>query len=206
MSKVLTKLGTRFPPSAVKQRDGGRGLKLDYIDIPETIKRLREAAGMNVSWVIDEAKLTPTVIQKRDGPVDGWMAYVVGHLSVTEFPENEEDFGPLAIRNSTWGGVGAMTDTDPDMALKTAQAEAIKKAGHGFEIALYLWDPQEREAIQAYREATTSNDLNALKKAVAFNAKVRGVDPITPASLAEFYQVNEEELQDATTLRQLLEP
>ncbi|MEM2991059.1 MAG: Rad52/Rad22 family DNA repair protein [Halobacteria archaeon] len=45
-------------------------------------------------------------------------------------------------------GVGADVDSDPDKAVKTALAEAIKKAGHQFGIALYLWDEKERQAVE----------------------------------------------------------
>jgi len=194
MPNIVEELAARFHPSEVKQRDGGRGLKLDYIDIPQTIKRLRNVLGMNVSWDIQETTLVPT----DDGK---YLATVTGYLTVTEFDETENKIPAI----SRWGGVGAMVDRDPDMALKTAQAEAIKKAGHGFQIALYLWDEEERNAIAAYRTASTSEDLNALKKAVAMQAKVRGV-PTTPKALAEFYGVKEEELQNPKVLRELIEP
>jgi hypothetical protein len=164
-------------------------MKLDYIDIPETIKRLRDACGMDVSWEIDQATL------EYDSENGKFLGFVQGHLVVKD-----------DLQTSKWGGVGAMVDKDPDMAIKTATAEAIKKAGHGFGIALYLWDPEERDAIAAARTASTSTNVNALKKAVALNAKVRGVDPITPSTLAKFYDVSMEELHNPDTLRRLLEP
>jgi hypothetical protein len=99
-----------------------------------------------------------------------------------------------------------MIDRDPDMALKTAQAEAIKKAGHGFGIALYLWDEKERDAIALGRVALATDDTTKLKKAVAAVATAGGVDVKNREAIASYFGVEPEKLDDPVTLRQLIEP
>jgi hypothetical protein len=193
VSSTIERLAARFPVSQVKQRSGGGNLKLDYIDIPATIQRLREVCGMDVSWEIDKASVEPS----QDGK---YLGFVQGHLRVNFAGGNEP------IRVSSWGGVGAMVDRDPDMAIKTAQAEAIKKAGHGFGIALYLWDEKERDAIAVGRTALASGDTTKLKTAVAAVATAGGVDSKNRQAIAEYFGVEPEELDDANTLRKLLEP
>lgn len=192
MHSALEKLGARFPVSQVKQRSGGGNLKLDYIDIPATIHRLREVCGMAVSWQIDKASVEPS----QDGK---YLGFVQGHLLVAYGPESD----PMVSR---WGGVGAMIDRDPDMAIKTAQAEAIKKAGHGFLIALYLWDEKERDAIAVGRQALQSGQVPQLKQAVAAVATAGGVDSKNRQAIADYFGVKAEELDDPETLRKLIEP
>jgi hypothetical protein len=73
-------------------------------------------------------------------------------------------------------GSGAGFNFDPDTSVKTAQAEALKKACHQFGIALYLWSEDERTFVQHQRDAM--NDDVALKKLVMeYTVRELGLDP-----------------------------
>jgi hypothetical protein len=53
-------------------------------------------------------------------------------------------------RAGTGGDYGAAEDVDK--LIKTAYAEAIKKAGHEFGVGLYLWDEEERALIESAQQ------------------------------------------------------
>jgi hypothetical protein len=97
-------------------------------------------------------------------------------------------------------GVGADFGAvdDPDKVLKTAFANAVKKAGNLLGIALYLWLEDERELLEVAR-AVAEGDSATLKNVVRGIARVRlgktnvsaeeaaevfGLD--TPGALADF--------------------
>lgn len=128
MSEKLDALSARFDVKDVKQRTQG-GRKLDYVSIDSTIRRFNEVLDTN--W--DTTDLTHSII-----PLDGKYLAVVS-LTVRAL-------GKQAV------GIGADVAPDPDKALKTALAEALKKAGHQFGVGLYLWDEEEREIVQKERD------------------------------------------------------
>jgi len=108
------------------------------------------------------------------------------------------------------GGVGADTAPDPDKAYKTALAEAIKKAGNQFGIALELWDADHRDNLDAQRKIGTMN-LNQLKGAVVDRAGREGVDLDVAAPLTlrknlvtHFGLVDAGELDNPDVLREVL--
>ena len=75
-------------------------------------------------------------------------------------------------------GIGANINFDPDTAVKSAQAEALKKACHQYGIALYLWDAAERDFVELQRRA--ANDDVALKQlVVAYTQRTLEMDPGT---------------------------
>lgn len=155
-SSLLDRLAADFPKGEVRQRDGGRGIKLDYIDVVQTINRLCNVLGANWDWRVLDAKVE---LIEQDGPK--YLAYERGELHV---------FGVDPDRAIIRSGAGADVDArDPDKAIKTADAEALKKAGHKFQIALYLWDEGKRNEIAEYRKLTNSS-VPQLKKAVAIKA------------------------------------
>ena len=127
--ELLSKLSERFPVDDVKQRRQG-GRMLDYISIDATIRRLNDVLGNDWSFDISEHSIDIL-------PSGGYLAVVRGRLD--------------AIGKSA-AGVGADMAPDPDKALKTALAEALKKAGHQFGIGLYLWDEAEREVVAKQRK------------------------------------------------------
>jgi hypothetical protein len=75
-------------------------------------------------------------------------------------------------------GIGANVNFDPDTAVKSAQAEALKKACHQFGIALYLWSEQERDFVALQKSAST-NDVALKQLAVAYTQRVKELDPAT---------------------------
>ena len=165
-SSVLEALAADFPKSEVRQRDGGRGVKLDYIDVVQTITRLTDVLGANWDWRVLDAKVE---LVEQDGPK--FLAYERGELVVTLE-------GGVVI---TRGGAGADVDArDPDKAIKTADAEALKKAGHKFQIALYLWDESKRDEIAEFRKLTKAS-LPQLKKAALVKANASTPDELLEA-------------------------
>jgi len=180
-SSLLDRLAADFPKGEVRQRDGGRGIKLDYIDVVQTINRLCDVLGADWDWRVLDAKVE---LVDQDGPK--YLAFERGELRV-----RLED-GREVVR----GGAGADVDArDPDKAIKTADAEALKKAGHKFQIALYLWDEGKRNEIAEFRKLTKAS-LPQLKKAVAIKAGETGASEIAEIiSDALELDVTEEDLQ-----------
>lgn len=189
-TSLLDRLAAEFPKSEVRQRSGGGGIKLDYIDVVQTINRLTDVLGASWDWRVDDARVE---IVDQDGPK--YLAYERGHLTV-RIPGPEEGTWTEVVR----GGSGADVDArDPDKAIKTADAEALKKAGHKFGIALYLWDEEKRDAIAKYRQYQRGT-LAAIKSAALKEAgdldglmKAIGVD-----------NAKDEKLQDREVLLEYL--
>lgn len=151
MNYELAALAAEFPKSEVRQRDGGRGVKLDYIDVVQTITRLCNVLGADWNWRVLDSNVS---IVELDGPK--FLAQERGELEV---------YVPGRDAPVIRGGSGADLDArDPDKAIKTADAEALKKAGHKFQIALYLWDAEKRDEIAEFRKLTKAG-LPQLKKA-----------------------------------------
>lgn len=170
---MLEALAADFPKSEVRQRDGGRGVKLDYIDVVQTINRLCDVLGANWDWRVLDAKVE---VVEHDGPK--FLAYERGELHV-HLPEIlAQRRGDAAIIR---GGAGADIDArDPDKAIKTADAEALKKAGHKFQIALYLWDEGKRNEIAEFRKLTKQS-LPQLKKAALVKAGASSAEELLEA-------------------------
>lgn len=172
-------LSARFPVEDVKQRVQA-GRKLDYISIDATIRRFNDVLGGD--WSTHHH-----VVDVRDIGDGKYLAIVV--LSI-------EALGKSAV------GTGADIANDPDKAIKTALAEALKKAGHQYGVGLYLWDEGER-AIVARDRAAASGDVAALKAQV-FEKALDGGAKATAAGVAEFFNVSLEDLQKEAVLTKLL--
>lgn len=176
---LLKKLSEPFPVKDVKQRTQG-GRKLDYISIDATIRRLNDVLG--AEWSTDEL-----TVDLRESS-SGYTALVSLKLSA---------LGKSAV------GVGAdFSKSDADKAVKTALAEALKKAGHQFGVGLYLWDEEER-AVVASQRAAIDGDIQTLKVQVFEKAVNEGSEPTT-ASIAEHFGVTVDQLQDIATLKKIL--
>lgn len=180
MSELLKKLSARFDTKDVKQRSQG-GKRLDYISIDATIRRFNDVLGE--SWSTSLA-----------GPIDVRDIGNGKYLAIVSL--TIEALGKTAV------GTGADTASDVDKAIKTALAEAIKKAGHQFGVGLYLWDEDERDIVQRDRQAN-AGDLNALKAKAFELALERGAEA-NPASIAKTLGIKEADLQDADKLRAVL--
>ena len=137
MSEKLAALSERFPVEDVKQRRQG-GATLDYISIDATIRRLNDVLDLGWSFEIDTTQLLPLEGGK-------YLALVQGKIII---PPTDDT--PAKVCS----GVGSDIAGDPDKAIKTALAEALKKAGHQLGIGLYLWEESEREVIAQERAKT----------------------------------------------------
>lgn len=176
---LLKKLSEPFPVKDVKQRTQG-GRKLDYISIDATIRRLNDVLGP--TW-----STTNLNVDLREGQA-GYTAIVSLNLHALE---------------KTAVGVGAdFSKTDADKAVKTALAEALKKAGHQFGIGLYLWDEDER-AVVANQRAAIDGDVQTLKVQVYERAVNEGAEP-TPGGIAKHFDISIDELQDVEKLKKIL--
>lgn len=179
----LSKLREPFPVDKVKQRPGGGGKTLDYVPIETVLERLLDAAP-DYSW---DARLC--------GPVIDGQAIVEGRLQIGD---------KIAT------GFGAMVNAnDPDMAVKSANSEAMKNAAkNGWGVALELWDAEYREELAVARESgaatvAESTDLQALKNRVADLAVTAGVERTGPA-IASHFGVTIEALQSRETLEHIV--
>lgn len=186
-TSLLELLSAEFPKSEVRQRDGGRGIKLDYIDVVQTIKRLTDVLNADWDWRVLDAKVE--LVETSNGPT--YLASERGELAIW-LPDHEHP----VIR----GGSGADTDPrDPDKAIKTADAEALKKAGHKFGIALYLWDESKRDEIATYRKFERGT-LSAIKTASL--KKAGDLDGLMKA--LDVTNAKDEKLQDKEALLEFL--
>lgn len=143
-SDQLASLAAEFPKSEVRQRAGRGGLKLDYIGIDTTINRLNEVLGSEWSAIATNVSLSVA----EDGRYLGIVAL------------------ELQALDSSRMGVGASVGPDPDDVIKTAQAEALKKAANQYGVALYLWDGVKRQEIDEYRKLLTSPKTSSVQKAL----------------------------------------
>ena len=182
----LDLLQAEFKAGEHKTRQQG-GQTLTYVDISATINRVNEVLGVNWSVV------APTQTQLM--PMDS------GYLAKTELFVRAEIDGV----EKTLYGVGAMVNRDPDMAMKTALAEAIKKAFHQAGVALYLWDPVARERVT--KKSALANATPAkLKQEVMRLAKERlEKDKPTAKEVAGVFGVTAADLAEDSTIRQILE-
>ena len=140
MPEKLALLSEPFPIEDVKQRRQG-GILLDYISIDATIRRLNDVLGSEWSTRLS----SPIDVRVL---ADGKYAAIV----VLEL----EALGKVAI------GTGADVAGDLDKVIKTALAEAIKKAGHQFGVGLYLWQESERAIVAKERKAAKVGSVKDL--------------------------------------------
>ena len=178
----LQRLREPFAATEVKTRPGGGGKTLDYVPIETVLERLLDAAP-EYSWTAGLEKM-----EYREGK---WTAVVSGTIHIGgKFAE----------------GFGAMTNPDPDMAVKSANSEAMKNAAkNGWGVSLELWNEEYRSKL-AGRRALAGGSEHALKRAVVDAAGARlGLKMPTAAEVAEVYEVSIGELADPEVLRTILE-
>lgn len=157
----LEKLREPFTVDQVKQRPGGGGKMLDYVSIETALGRLLEVAP--------DYSMTGGIISD-----DGKTA--IAECSITAL-------------GKTGYGVGAMTNNDADMRVKSALSEAIKNSlKNGFGVALELWDEEHRADLETQRREVVQQEsrLDQLKNRVADIAVAQGVERTGPAIAAHF--------------------
>lgn len=179
----LAKLREAFPADQVKQRQGPGGQQLDYVAIETVLGRLLELAP-EYTWSAGPADVRMTVDGKS------YVAIVRGDL---------------IIDGKSATGFGAMVHRDVDMAVKSANSEAMKNAAkNGFGVALELWDAEHRASLATDR-ALAAGDPTTLKKAVYDRAKEGlGKSRPTKVEVADYFNITVAELEDTDRLKTLL--
>jgi hypothetical protein len=174
---LLQRLREPFTADQVKTRPGGGGKTLDYVAIETVLGRLLDLA-----------------------PDYNWTGKLVHFQDNTAIVE-----GTLRIDGKTSYGIGAMKNPDADMAVKSANSEAMKNAAkNGFGIALELWDAEHRNDLERQRKLI--GNPTALKRAVWDLAKERlpDVEKPTLADVAKLFKVKTADLTETETLESIL--
>lgn len=111
----------------------------------------------------------------------------------------------LVIEGKRRLGVGGDVSFDLDKALKTALAEALKKAAHQYGIALELWDEDHRKEIDKANKRAKMTPAQ-LKQEVwkIGKSRVQKANP-TAADVAKVFGVTVADLQEEATLKRILE-
>jgi hypothetical protein len=180
---IPSDLTAKFHPSLVKKNQSGQA----YVSIDDYINRLNNVLGHAWAWQINDWKLYPDTAPDTSKGKKQYLAVVQGSLSIfltdigviSSGGEDDEDAflttqKAVIVRDGIGGDIGY----DPDKALKTAQAEALKKACHQYGIALYLWKEAERDFIVLQKSAA-SNDVALKQLVVAYTQRVLELDPGT---------------------------
>lgn len=191
MTNQLEQLQAEFSAAEHKSRPQG-GKALTYIAIDATINRVNAVLGANWS-VVPPTSTTLLPITDSEGSISKYIA------KCELFIEAEID----GVKKTLYG-FGAMVNADPDMAGKTALAEAIKKAWHQAGVALYLWDPEARDRI-AKKSKVAAGGMRAKKKALKdIVVRETGVEKPSLTEIADFFNTPAGDMDDEPTLDLLL--
>ena len=174
-------LTERFHHTLVRKNQSGQ----DYVSIDGYINRLNDVLGGMWSWSINDWKLYPDAAPHTStgkpqylAVVQGTLTIILSDIGVVSVGIDEDSFLTTQRAQVSRDGIGSNINFDPDTAVKSAQAEALKKSCHQFGIALYLWQEAEREFI-ALQKAATTNDIALKSLAVAYTQRVKEMDPAT---------------------------
>ena len=174
-------LTAKFHPSLVKKNQSGQ----DYVAIDDYINRLNDVLGHAWAWQINDWKLYPDAAPATKNGKPQYLAVVQGSLSiflsdigVISIGAEDDDDAFLTTQKAVVvrDGIGSNINFDPDTAVKTAQAEALKKACHQYGIALYLWKEAERDFI-ALQKSAANNDVALKQLVVAYTQRVLELEP-----------------------------
>jgi hypothetical protein len=175
---IPKELTEKFHPTLVKKNQSGQ----DYVAIDGYINRLNDVLGHAWAWQINNWQIneaTPTKTGKMQymAVVQGTLTIILSDIGVVSVGEDDEDaFLTTQKAMISRDGIGANINFDPDTAVKSAQAEALKKACHQYGIALYLWDSAERDFVELQRQAS-QNDVALKQLVVAYTQRVLELDP-----------------------------
>lgn len=179
MNMIPEALTEKFHPSLVKKNQSGQ----DYVAINDYINRLNDVLGHGWSWSVNNWKIMDALPTKSGKPqytavAQGTLGIFLTDVGVISLGEDEESFLTTQKAIVHRDGIGANTNFDPDTAVKSAQAEALKKACHQFGIALYLWEAAERDFVELQRRAST-DDIALKQLVVAYTVRTLELDPGT---------------------------
>ena len=171
----------RFHHTLVRKNQSGQ----DYVSIDGYINRLNDVLGGMWSWSINDWKLYPDAAPHTStgkpqylAVVQGTLTIILSDIGVVSVGIDEDSFLTTQRAQVSRDGIGSNINFDPDTAVKSAQAEALKKACHQFGIALYLWQEAERDFV-ALQKAAKTNDIALKSLAVAYTQRVKEMDPAT---------------------------
>jgi len=147
---IPKELTEKFHPSLVKKNQSNQ----DYVAIDGYINRLNEVLGHAWAWQINSWKIKDAPPTKSGKPqymavVQGTLTIILSDIGVITVGGDDDEEPYLTTQKAmiSRDGIGANVNFDPDTAVKSAQAEALKKACHQYGIALYLWDAAERDFV-----------------------------------------------------------
>ena len=199
-------LTEKFHPSLVKKNQSGQ----DYVSIDGYINRLNTVLGHKWAWSINSWELRTDVPTTSSGKpqylaiVQGTLTIVLDDIGVVTVGDGEDGFLTTQRGVISRDGIGSNINFDPDTAVKSAQAEALKKSCHQFGIALYLWDEEERDFVALQRKAMKSDA--GLKELVVSILARNGQEP-TKDNMMSFFNIKDvtpESLREALTSQGLL--
>lgn len=195
-------LTERFHPSLIKKNQSGQ----DYVSIDGYINRLNDVLGAMWSWSVNDWKIADAAPTKSGKPqytavVQGTLTIILSDIGVVSVGIDEDSFLTSQRAQVSRDGIGANTNFDPDTAVKSAQAEALKKACHQFGIALYLWSEAERDFI-ALQKSAALNDLALKQLVMAYTQRVLELEPGVVPEKEQMCDVLGIKELDVTTIRE----
>jgi hypothetical protein len=110
--------------------------------------------------------------------VQGSLTIFLHDIGVISVGAEDDDDAFLTTQKAVVvrDGIGSNVNFDPDTAVKSAQAEALKKACHQYGIALYLWKEAERDFV-ALQKSAANNDVALKQLVVAYTQRVLELEP-----------------------------
>lgn len=204
MNMIPEELTRKFHPSLVKKNQSNQ----DYVAIDGYINRLNDVLGHGWTWSINTWKImdaAPTKSGKAQytAVVQGTLGIFLSDVGVISLGEDDDSFLTTQKAIVYRDGIGANTNFDPDTAVKSAQAEALKKACHQFGIALYLWDAAERDYVELQRRSV-SDDIALKQLVVAYTQRVLELDPGTMPDKDQMIEVLDIKDLDVDSIRESL--
>lgn len=196
-------LTEKFHPSLVKKNQSNQ----DYVAIDGYINRLNDVLAHAWAWQINTWQISEAHPTKSGKPqymavVQGTLTIILSDIGVVSVgTDDEEAFLTTQKAMISRDGIGANINFDPDTAVKSAQAEALKKACHQYGIALYLWDAAERDFVELQRQAVT-NDVALKQLVVAYTQRTLELDPGTMPEKEQMMEVLGIEDLDVDSIRE----
>lgn len=202
---IPKELTEKFHPTLVKKNQSGQ----DYVAIDGYINRLNEVLGHAWAWQINTWQINDAAPTKSGKPqymavVQGTLTIILSDIGVVSVGDDDEDaFLTTQKAMISRDGIGANINFDPDTAVKSAQAEALKKACHQYGIALYLWDAAERDFVELQRQAA-KNDVALKQLVVAYTQRALELDPGSMPEKDQMMEVLDIEDLDIESIREAL--
>lgn len=202
---IPKELTEKFHPTLVKKNQSGQ----DYVAIDGYINRLNDVLGHAWAWQINTWQINDAAPTKSGKPqymavVQGTLTIILSDIGVVSVGDDDEDaFLTTQKAMISRDGIGANINFDPDTAVKSAQAEALKKACHQYGIALYLWDAAERDFVELQRQAA-KNDVALKQLVVAYTQRALELDPGTMPEKDQMMEVLDIEDLEIESIREAL--